>query len=127
MARKIINKLFKNQENPPLKENNAAMYVSINDWKSLVSRLDRTQAQVESCNEKIDFVYSKVMKWLNQIRKKLSAISHTQKELDIQTKQTLKKWEEKILSWVQPEQRKRRSKKSNGLNASQHSVYSKLR
>ena len=111
MARKVIDKLFKHQEKASLKENNDTMYVSLKDWKTLVSRLDRTQAQVDSCNEKMDFIYSKVMKWLSRIREKLSTISETQKELDSSTKQTFKKWEEKILSWVQPEQRKEDQRK----------------
>ncbi len=106
MARKIIDKLFPSQKNSSPKEDSHVMYVSFKDWKDLVSRLDRTQVQVEACNEKMDLIYSKVMKWLGRTREKLSSLSETQKELDSTTKQTFKKWEEKILSWVQPEMRK---------------------
>ncbi|MDE0118988.1 MAG: hypothetical protein OXM55_03145 [Bdellovibrionales bacterium] len=106
MARKIIDKLFPPPENFSPKEDSDVMYVSLKDWKTLVSRLDRTQAQVEACNEKLDLIYSKVMKWLSRIREKLSSLSEKQKELDSTTKQAFQKWEEKILNWVQPEQRK---------------------
>ena len=106
MARKIIDTLFSRSENVSLKENDNTMYISLKDWKALMSRLDRTEGQVKACNEKLDLIYSKVMKWLSRIREKLSSLSETQKDLDSTTKQVFKEWEEKILSWVQPEQRK---------------------
>ncbi len=87
------------------------MFVSVKDWKTLISRLDRIQAQVESCNEKADVLYSRVMKWLGRMKEKLSTVSKTQQELDSTTKQAFKQWEEKILNWVQPDQRKEDQRK----------------
>ena len=104
MARKIIDQLFQNQGDASKEEGNT--FVSLKDWKILVSRMDHTQTQVESCNEKMNLMYSKVMQWLSRIREKLDAVSKTQKEMDSETKQMFQQWEEKILNWVQPEKRK---------------------
>ena len=104
MARKIIDQLFSNQKDVSNEEGNK--FVSLKDWKALMFRLDHTQAQVESCNEKMNLMYSKVMQWLSRVREKLDAVSKNQEEMNSMTKQTFREWEKKLLDWVQPEQRK---------------------
>ena len=104
MGRKIIDQLFQSQPDSSRVEEN--QFVSIKDWKALVSRLDHTQAQVHSCNEKMSLMYSKVMYWLSCVRKKLEVVSKTQEETDVETKKLFKQLEEKVMNWVQPEQRK---------------------
>lgn len=108
MSRKIIDKLFQNQKALPPEEN---QFVSMKDWKAMVSRLESVQAQVGSCNEKISFMYSKVMRWLNQVREKTDKISKIQKEMDSATKNMFKEWEKKLVNFVQPEQRKEDQKR----------------
>ena len=104
MARKIVDKLFKKAEESSTEKPDH--FISLEDWKNVVSRLDRTQIQVETCQEKMNLMYSKVMQWLNCIREKLETVSKTQKEMDSETKKTFKLLEEKVLNWVQPDKRK---------------------
>ena len=104
MARKIIDKLFEKAEESSIGKKDPV--ISLEDWKNVVSRLDRTQIQVEACQEKMNLMYSKVMQWLNRIREKLETVSKTQKEMDLETKKTFKLLEEKVLHWVQPDKRK---------------------
>ena len=104
MARKIIDKLFAKAEESSAEKSD--LFISLEDWKNVVSRLDRTQVQVETCQEKMNLMYSKVMQWLNRIREKLETVSKTQKEMDFETKKTFKLLEEKVLNWVQPDKRK---------------------
>ncbi len=116
MARKIIDQLFKepgglSSESKQQEATEEAMFVSMKDWKILMSRLDNTQAQVSSCDEKVNFMYSKVMKWLGQVREKLSAVSKMQAEADSHLKQNFKAWEKRVLDWVQPHQRKEDQRK----------------
>ncbi len=110
MARKIMDQLFPRQNNLSTTEEENK-FVSLKEWKTLVSRLDRTQAQVETCNEKMSVMYSKVMQWLSRVREKLDAVSKNQKEMDSTTKQMFKDWEEKLFNLVQPEQRKEDQKR----------------
>lgn len=109
MARKIIDQLFPNQKDASAEEENK--FVSLKDWKVLISRLDCTQVQVESCNEKMRLMHSKVMQWLSRVREKLDAVSKNQEEMDSMTKEMFRQWEEKLLNWVQPEQRKEDQKR----------------
>ena len=109
MPRKIIDQLFPKQDDLSKKEE--SKFVSLKDWKILVSRLDRMQAQVESCNEKMGVMYSKVMQWLSRVREKLDAVSKNQNEMDSRTKQMFKDWKKKLFDWVQPEQRKEDQKR----------------
>ena len=114
MARKIIDKLFKEPGGVGLcsdSEQKEAMFVSMKDWKTLMSRVDSTQAQVSACDEKVNFMYGKVMKWLGQIREKLSAVSKMQAEADASLKQNFRAWEKRVLDWVQPHQRKEDQRK----------------
>ena len=104
MARKIVGKLF--EKHPDSSEEEKSQFVSLKDWKDLVSRLDRTQTQVELCNEKMRLTYSKVMQWLSRVREKMDTVSKSQKEMDVMTKEMFEQWEKKMLDWVQPEQRK---------------------
>ena len=109
MSRKIIDKLFPVSKDSSQEEENT--FVSIKEWKILVSRLDLMQSQVRSGNEKMNLMYSKMMYWLNCVRKKLEAVSKTQKETDLETKKLLKTWTEKIQDLVQPEKRKEDQRK----------------
>lgn len=104
MARKIIDKLFEKEKESSIGKKGPI--ISLEDWKNVVSRLDRTQIQVEACQEKMNLMYSKVMQWLNRIREKLEVVSKTQKEMDLETKKTFQGLEEKVLNWVQPDKRK---------------------
>lgn len=113
MARKIIDQLFPKQNNLSSGVDND--FVSLKDWKILVSRLDRTQSQVESCNEKMDIMYSKVMQWLRRVREKIDAVSKNQEEMNSITTKMFKDWEQKLLDWVQPEQRKEDQKRVMSL------------
>ena len=110
MARKIIDQLFprKNDSSVTKEENK---FVSLKEWKILVSRLDHTQAQIDTCSEKVNVMYSKVMQWFSRVRERLDAVSKNQKEMDLVTKQMFKEWEEKLLNLVQPEQRKEDQKR----------------
>lgn len=113
MARKIVDKLFEKVEESSTEKNDH--FISLEDWKNVVSRLDRTQIQVEACQEKMNLMYSKVMQWLNLIREKLETVSKTQKEMDLETKNTFKLLEEKVLNWVQPDKRKEEQRRVMGL------------
>ena len=104
MARKIIDKLFEKAESSSKEKKDWC--ISLEDWKAVVSRLDHTQIQVRSCQEKMNLMYSKVMKWLGCIRERLENVSKTQKEMDLETKKTFKLLEEKVVNWVQPDKKK---------------------
>lgn len=118
MARKIIDKLFQSQKAHFPEE----QFVSMKDWKDLVSRLDQIQMQVESGQEKMNSMYSKITQWLNRTREKIEAVSKAQREMDAESKDMFKKWEEKLLNLVQPEQRKDDQKRIMSLMRS-HSQF----
>ncbi len=118
MARNIINKLFQDQKALFPED----QFVSMKDWKELVSRLDHIQVQTESNQEKMNLLYSKVTQWLNRAREKIDAVSKAQREMDLTVKDMFKTWEEKLLNWVQPEQRKEDQKRIMSL-MSRHSQF----
>ena len=99
VARKIIDQLFQKQN----VEKEATEFVTLKDWKVLISRLDQTQAQVETCSEKVATMYSKVMQWLSKVRGRLDQVSQNQEQLQKETKEMFEEWKAK---WGQPEERK---------------------
>ena len=71
MGRKIIDQLF--PSSPLSSEKEEDRFVSLKEWKALVSRLDHTQAQMRSSHEKMNLMYSKMMHWLSGVKKKAGA------------------------------------------------------
>jgi len=109
MARKIVDTLFQKQNDSATEE--SKMYISMKDWKYLLSRLEHTENQIDTYNKKVDSMYSKIMQWMERMREKIDSLSKSQKKLNATSNKMFQEWEQKILSWIQPEQRKEDQRK----------------
>lgn len=105
MNRKINSQLFENTiEQDPAQQQKVQL--SLKDWKEVISRLNQTQLQVESCHEKINTMYSRLVGWLTRITKKIDDVSEARQKLESSTYDLFQQWEKKVLDWVKPEQRR---------------------
>ncbi len=115
MARKIMDQLFRKNASKKNLKAPEQISISLEDWRDFLSRIDRIQSQLDSCNEKTDFLYAKVLNWLTLMRKKLNAMSKNQKELESATHHTLQQMEQKIQHWLEPEKTKQTQKNTMEL------------
>ena len=63
MARKLIDQLFSQSEDPIGKQR---VWISLKSWKALVSRLNRLEAQVQECQKTTENLNQLVRQWLNE-------------------------------------------------------------
>ena len=103
MNRKIKSQLFENAAER--ESTQQKVQLSLKDWKEVISRLNQTQLQVESCHEKINTMYSRLVGWLTRITTKIDEVSQARQKLESATHNLFQQWEKKVLDWVKPEQR----------------------
>ncbi len=103
MNRKIKSQLFENAAER--ESTQQKVQLSLKDWKEVISRLNQTQLQVESCHEKINTMYSRLVGWLTRITTKIDEVSQARQKLESATHNLFQQWEKKVLGWVKPEQR----------------------
>ena len=88
---------------------------SLKDWQELLLRVDQMQLKLESSNEKVNMLYSKIMGWLGQVREKWSTVSKAQKDMELAMKDLRVEWERKWKQELEPDRRKADQKRMMSL------------
>ena len=103
------------QEGTPLQGTSSPKTLSLKDWQELLSRVDQIQLKLESSNEKVNMLYSKIMGWLGQVREKWSTVSKAQKDMELAMKDLRVEWERKWKQELEPDRRKADQKRIMSL------------
>ena len=74
MARKLIDQLFSHSEPTP----SDRVLVSLQSWKALVSRLNRQEVQLKTCQKNIEKLNKLIKQWLTEDK---SRIIHRERAL----------------------------------------------
>lgn len=102
MNRQIKTNLFK-QSTP--QETPSQTQLSTKDWKNIHTRLNHNQQQLETCQETMNSMYSKLMNYFSRMTKKIDEATQNKQKLEAETQKLIQKMEKKLSNWYQPEQR----------------------